>query len=162
MPLLINLRHVEKEAKEYVGNLSAADLELEKVDELIHFPEPLRYDLTAELLEDALLVQGSLSLRLECECVRCLKPFHYDLDLEHWVGHLPLEGEDKVPVVNDCVDLTPPIREDILLAFPQHPLCGENCKGLSKTVAAKLKKETVSVQEKKASAAWASLDKLKL
>jgi uncharacterized metal-binding protein YceD (DUF177 family) len=44
--------------------------------------------------------------------------------------HLPLEGEDKVPVDNDCVDLTPFVREDILLEFPQHPLCKPDCGGI--------------------------------
>jgi len=36
---------------------------------------------------------------------------------------LPLEGEEKTPVDNDCVDLTPFAREDMLLEFPQHPVC---------------------------------------
>ena len=44
-----------------------------------------------------------------------------------WTLHLPLEGEDKVTVENDCVDLTPFVREDILLEFPQHPLCKPDC-----------------------------------
>jgi uncharacterized metal-binding protein YceD (DUF177 family) len=33
-------------------------------------------------------------------------------------------------VVNDSVDLTSYLREDILLAFPQHPLCDPGCRGL--------------------------------
>jgi uncharacterized metal-binding protein YceD (DUF177 family) len=69
-----------------------------------------------------------------------------------------LEGEDKVSVENDCVDLTPFIREDILLDFPQHPLCKPECAGLkTKSQAPKVKDA-----EKEASAVWAELDKLKL
>jgi uncharacterized metal-binding protein YceD (DUF177 family) len=52
------------------------------------------------------------------------------MTLENWTLHLPLEGADAVPVDNDCVDLTPHAREDMLLEFPQHPLCGEDCRGL--------------------------------
>ena len=73
---------------------------------------------------------GSLTLTLDCECVRCLKTFEHELKLTDWALHLPLEGEEKVPVENDCVDLTPFVREDILLEFPQHPLCKPDCRGL--------------------------------
>ena len=49
------------------------------------------------------------------------------------------EGEDRVAVDNDCVDLTPYLREDILLEFPQHPLCKPECRGLKKTSTGKAK-----------------------
>ena len=42
---------------------------------------------------------------------------------------MPLEGEEKANVINDLVDLTPYLREDIVLAFPQHPLCRPNAAG---------------------------------
>ncbi len=38
-----------------------------------------------------------------------------------------------VPIKNDCVDLTPWVREDILLGFPQHPLCRPDCGGLKES-----------------------------
>ena len=56
--------------------------------------------------------------------------FKYPLGARALDGHLPLEGEEAVSVVNDCVDLTPYVREDILLEFPQHPLCEPECRGL--------------------------------
>ena len=103
------------------------------------------------------LVTGSLALPLDCECARCLKKFKTELKLTHWAVHLPLEGEDKVPVDNDCVDLTPFIREDILLEFPQHPLCKPDCAGLKNKAARR-----VATAENPARAVWAELDKLKL
>ena len=80
-----------------------------------------------------------------------------ELKLAGWAVHLPLEGEDKVSVENDCVDLTPFVREDILLDFPQHPLCKPDCAGLKKKPPAK-----AEAAEKPASDVWAELDKLKL
>jgi uncharacterized protein len=163
MPLTVNLRHLEKKDLVLEGELSAQELELDKVDPMIQVPEPLKYDLEVERVDDSLLVQGELRLNLKCECVRCLKPFKYKVELTNWAAHLPLAGEDKVDVVNDSVDLTPPIREDILLAFPQHPLCKADCSGLPKGAAAKLKKVSGAgkIEEGKSSA-WAELDKLKL
>jgi len=157
MTLSVNLRHLEEHEIHLQGELPVAELDLGVNDELVHAVKPLRYDLSAELLHDAVLVTGSLALPLDCECARCLKKFTTDLKLTGWALHLPLEGEDKAAIENDCVDLTPFVREDILLDFPQHPLCRPDCAGL--TTKAARKTEAV---EKPASDAWAKLDKLKL
>ena len=103
------------------------------------------------------MVTGSLVLPLTCECARCLKKFKTELKLTGWALHLPLEGEDKVPVDNDSVDLTPFVREDILLDFPQHPLCKPECAGLKQKAV-----RPPEAVEKPALAVWAKLDKLKL
>jgi len=155
--LKVNLRHLEADAIHLQGELAVADLDLGVHDELVHADRPLRYDLSVELLHDAILATGSLVLPLECECARCLKKFKTELKLAGWAAHLPLEGEDKVPVENDCVDLTPFVREDILLDFPQHPLCKPDCAGLKKKAVRK-----AAAGEEPAAAVWATLDKLKL
>ena len=162
MPLLISLRLLERENLELTGELPVSELDLEGVDELITLKEPLKYDLEAQTLEKSILVQGSLELDLHCECSRCLKPFIYRLELEDWAALLPLEGEEKVVVTNDSIDLTPAIREDILLGFPQHPLCKAECAGLPKKSIGKVKKTGGDGKTKQASSAWAELNKLKL
>src|SRR5207248_631238 len=102
------------------GELPVEELNLDTRDELIQAREPLRYDFEVQKLEgNSLLAQGSLQLTLECQCARCLKSFRCPIKLDQWACHLPLEGEESVSVVNDCVDLTPYVREDILLEFPQ-------------------------------------------
>ena len=158
MSLQVNLRHLEEHGIHLEGELPAAELDLGVNDELIRAEQPLRYDLSVELLHDAVLVTGSLALALDCECGRCLKKFKTELKLSGWAAHLPLEGEDKVPVDNDCVDLTPFVREDILLNFPQHPLCKPDCAGLKP----KGRARKVEAAEKPAAAVWAELDKLKI
>ena len=130
MAILINLRHLETKSQQLEGECPASELDLEKGDELISLKEPLKYDLEAQLMEQAVLVQGRLELALDCECARCLKPFRQVLEIDDWACHIPLEGEEKAVVISDCVDLTPFIREDIFLAFPQRPLCDPNCSGL--------------------------------
>ena len=156
MSLTINLRQLEKHELRLTGELPVADLALGVEDDLVHANLPLQYDLTVEHLHDSLLVRGTLSLLLDCECSRCLKPLQQELRLAPWALHLPLEGEDKVSVVNDCVDLTPFVREDMLLDFPQHPLCRPDCAGLKTTA------PEAEAAQKPVSNAWAELDKLKL
>ena len=161
MPLSINLRHLEAHNVRLQGELAVAKLDLGAGDELIRAEAPLQYDLEAQQMENSLLIQGRLRLALQCECARCLKPFEYRIELKEWARHLPLEGEDRAPVVNDCVDLTPFLREDILLEFPQHPLCKPDCGGLPKTHRGKAKKVADLKPGPQESTAWAELDKLK-
>jgi len=150
----VNLRHVEDHTVSLEGELTPEELEIDEKDPLIHVKEPLAYELEVQQMEDALLVQGSLKLTLDCECARCLKPLRYTMDLKAWTAHIPLEGEEKADVVNDLVDLTPYVREDIVLAFPQRPLCGPDCKGLPGADA--------SSESPLTSNPWAELNKLKL
>lgn len=157
MPLLFNIRHLETEELHLEGELAAKELDIEFNDEVVHPAGPLKYDLNVQQLEHEILVQGNLNLPLACECVRCLKPFKQDLDLQDWTALLPLEGEEKIVVNNDCVDLTPYLREDILLAFPQHPLCKPDCAGLPKKSFGESKKAGSTSEER-----WAALNKLKL
>ena len=160
MPLVVNLRHLENRNAILTGEMPVAELDLALRDEMIRVSQPLRYDLEVEMLDDSLLVQGSLELRLECQCVRCLKDFKLELVLDPWTQYLPLTGEDAVPIKNDCVDLTPIAREDMLLGFPQHPLCKPDCGGLKQASVGKARK-TLGKDESKPSA-WAELNKLKL
>ncbi len=161
MALMVNLRHLEAHSIHLEGELSVAELDIDTRDQAIQVTQPLQYHLEVEKIEDGLLLQGDLHLVLECKCVRCLKPFKYRLDLEEGAYHVPLQGEDAAPVVNDCVDLTPFVREDILLAFPQHPLCDRECRGLPKPEAAKARKGRGAGQTEASSSAWAELNKLK-
>ena len=160
MSLKINIRHLEERNLSLKGDLEVAALDLDTLDELIHVEKPLVYNLEVQELEDAILAHGTLQLGLRCECARCLKPFKYELLLDNWACHLPLKGEDKVQMINDSIDLTPYIREDIVLSLPQHPLCEPECKGLQSP----LKNLVPSGLEKEQlpSSAWAELNKLKL
>jgi uncharacterized protein len=161
MKLTINLRHLEKKPLHLEGELPAQALELEGIDEMIRVTEPLHYALDVERVGQNVIVQGNLRLTLECECVRCLKPFKVPLEFDNWVADLPLTGEEAVAVENDCVDLTPFIREDILLAFPQHPLCETDCSGLPEAPQNQSKHASGATPIGEVSSAWAELNKLK-
>jgi len=158
MPLTFNIRHIENKDLLLAGELAVEELELDLRDELVRPAGPLHYDLKAESLDGAVLVQGKLSLPLEFECVRCLKKFTQALTVEPWICHLPLTGEDATPISNDLVNLTTQIREDILLALPQHPLCEPECGGLKPPADVKNPGEGAE----QTLSAWAELDKLKL
>ena len=160
MNLTVNLRTLAQQNAVLRGELSPADLDLDLKDEIVQVRSPLHHDLEVELLPDALLVRGRLQVTVDCECVRCLQPFKYDLVLDPYTLHLPFTGEEAVTLDNDNADLTPFLREDMLLELPQHPLCKPDCAGV-KTVAGRPGRRTGAKTEAKASA-WAELNKLKL
>jgi|SRR5208283_613311 len=160
MPLIVNLRLLEESDATLRGELPVEELDLDTRDEMIRVTQPLRHELEVQLLEDSLLIRGWLKLTLECQCVRCLKPFRRELELNPWTRHLPLEGEESIALVNDCADLTPCVREDMLLEFPRHPLCRPDCQGLEKMKTGKAK--DTGGKDEMTPSAWAELDKLKL
>ncbi|MGD1085983.1 MAG: YceD family protein [Verrucomicrobiota bacterium] len=160
MPLLINIRHLEEKDLRLKGKLPVSDLRLDAPDELVRARLPLLYDLTAHLAGRDVLVRGQLKIALDCECARCLKPFQFRLVLADWALHLPLDGPEKAALKNDSVDLTPYLREDILLEFPQHPLCEADCAGLPNRLDANSEKKKQPSPTQSVSA-WAELNKLK-
>lgn len=161
MPLIVNLRHLVAHNVRLEGELGVAELDIDTRDDVIQVRQPLQHDLEVQKLENGLLLQGRLCLALDCQCVRCLKPFQYQLDLPAWTCHIPLEGEERAAVVNDCVDLTPYVREDILLEFPRHPLCDPECRGLLKKPACAALNTSTASKTDAGSPAWSELNKLK-
>ncbi|MCO5051873.1 MAG: YceD family protein [Verrucomicrobiae bacterium] len=159
MPLLVNLRHLERHDVRLAGELPVADLDIDTRDEMIVLQKPLKFRIAVQGLPDGLLVRGRLSLPLNCQCVRCLKPFIHKLDWPDWSCLIPLTGEDAVTRDGDTVDLTPFLREDILLELPQHPLCNPDCGGLKPPLHGRSKKK--SPDDQKTASAWAILDKVK-
>ena len=94
---------------------------------------------------DDVFLNGSLTGGLECACSRCLEAARLSLQLPVHVTFVPgsdddddddddrAPGKDAGGVMHfdgDQIDLTPELREQILLAIPISPLCREDCAGL--------------------------------
>lgn len=163
MSLNVNLQRLDRGGIALKGELPAAALDFGLHDNAIRVEHPLRYDLVVEKFDRALLVRGRMELLLDCVCVRCLREFTRSLSLTDWTCHVPLEGEDAAPVAGDCVDLTPCLREDILLAIPRHPVCV--CKSGCEVLAQSLRGSSQSsggLDNSTPASAWSELDRLKL
>ena len=156
----VNLRHLEDRDIRVACEILPEEMDFGGKEELVQLRQPIRVDCVAEGLDDSVYVHGRLRTVANCECARCLKAFEMPVALDDWQIDLPLEGEEKVePGGDDCVDLTPFIREDILLALPQHPLCEPECGGLHYPPQAKSQNDAGPNDQ--ASSPWAELNKLK-
>lgn len=162
MSLLLNLNEMKDEAISLQGDLPVSDLAMESLDDMIRCPEKLRYDLLAQHLGNDILVQGRLALTLSCTCVRCLREFNHPVVLPDWTCDVHIEGADAVIVQGDCVDLTPYVREDIFLAFPQHPLCEARCAGLRNAQQDDVPRSVGGLRRSGVPSPWDALNKLKI
>ena len=111
----IHQRQIPDDGLHIEGEESAAVLDLPTTDGLRALG-PLRYSLDIGMNADGIWATGELAIDLELTCVRCLEPFTYPLE----VTDLVLEMERPT---TETVDLTPLLREDILLALPAYPHC---------------------------------------
>jgi uncharacterized protein len=160
MSIPVNIQHLEKGPVSVIDELLPKELDLQSRDELIRFGGPVSFDLEVQKLDESILVQGVVSVQVECDCARCLKTFSKVVDLPQWTIHLALAGDEAVPVINECVDLTPFLREDILLALPQHPLCSRDCKGLMRDHDGGAESRPAKGVVEDQASPWGELDKL--
>jgi uncharacterized metal-binding protein YceD (DUF177 family) len=118
-------------------------------EEAIRQAGPVRYALDVGLSEGGLFATGTLAVDLDLECVSCLRRFHYPLEIDSFALQTELEGAETV-------DLTPFVREDIVLALPPHPHCdwdgSQECQGVKDFTSEPLPEKNV----------WEELDKLKV
>ena len=109
----------------------------------------LELDLRLESVMEGVLVSGTARAPLAGECVRCLDPVDSDVDVDLqelyvYRDHALAEGagadvEDaELQVEGDLVDLEPAVRDAVVLALPQAPLCRDDCPGLCPQCGARL------------------------
>ena len=120
---------------------------------------PVRYALDVGKNADGVWAIGEVGVDLELQCVRCLESFVYPLS----VNDLALQVERPA---TETVDLTPQVREDILLALPAYPHCdwsGERVCPNHPPAAASVADSLAAADDSPAAAsAWKTLDELDL
>jgi uncharacterized metal-binding protein YceD (DUF177 family) len=116
---------------------------------------PMQYKIDVGVAEGSLWANGSLRQPVELSCVACLEKFIHEIKVPTFALHTELCGPETV-------DLSPFMREDLLLNLPAHPRCdregGRTCK------ATKVDKPEPAKQQRAAKRDhdWGELDKLKL
>ena len=115
----------------------------------------MRYNLDVGVAEGALWANGTLLQPVELTCVGCLEKFVHEIKVPAFAIHTELHGPETV-------DLSPFMREDILLNLPAHPRCNRESGRVCKAAKAD---EPGAVQQERAAKRehdWGELNKLKL
>lgn len=123
-PLQFELIDLPAAGRLLEGEVTAEELELD-FEARREFTQPIKFRLMLSSINSQhdLLVRGSLATAVRVSCDRCDTDFEWSLETDD-VCH---EFENAF---GTTVDLTEDLREDILMAFPQHFLCSDDCKGL--------------------------------
>ena len=144
----IHLKQIPPEGLHLEGDEDCPIRELET--EEIRCTGPLHYSIDLGVTGGALWASGSLSQPVELRCVACLEKFWHEIQVPAFAIHTELGGPE-------AVDLTPFMREDLLLNLPAHPRCDRDA---GRVCTPKIIK--TSEQDTKRKSDWSALDKLKL
>jgi len=133
--LRVDLRELARGPVETRGELKQDDPALEGLDISLREPVVVSGRLQA-IGEGRFYWQGKATTVIEGECRRCLTPVSTPLHLA--IGALfsqdaeAVDDPDSYAVAPEAteVDVTPAVREELMLAAPRFVECREDCKGL--------------------------------
>jgi uncharacterized protein len=137
----------------YEGTEPSDILDIEQ-DPKIRSCSDIAYALDVQRAADELIVKGSLAVTMELECARCADFFSTRITDSAFLRAYELAGNVEM------VDVTPDIREDMLLHVPPFPLCDPACKGLCPQCGANLNRTACSCKAPVFDDPWNVLDDL--
>jgi uncharacterized protein len=84
-----------------------------------------------EALHDGILVSADVRAVAQGECGRCLDEIEMpvEVDIQELFAYSVDEAFDYA-VVEDHIDLEPPVRDAVVLSLPFQPVCRPDCPGL--------------------------------
>ncbi|MGH8828530.1 MAG: YceD family protein, partial [Jiangellaceae bacterium] len=142
-----------------------ADLGL---DGVVGVPEgaDIALDLRLESVMEGVLVSGTARVQYGGECARCLDPVEGELVIDiqelYVYDHPENEaGEDDLLVEGELIDLEQPVRDAVVLALPQAPLCRDDCPGLCSVCGARLADDPTHAHDT-TDPRWAALQGLRI
>ena len=141
----IPLRDIDESVKELVFSEPTGELSPLLAHGSAHdfeFLGPAEVDVRFYRTGQELFFQGHIHSRVAGVCARCLADFEFAHDPDFDFIMVPRHGrwadealdgggdEHMMWYQGEEVDLSPPLRERLLLSLPTLPLCREDCRGL--------------------------------
>ncbi len=166
--LILSLTAVAREPVRIRGEIAADDPAWEGT--AFEFVGPPRVDAEARSVGEGVLVRGEIVARIKTSCRRCLNPVQVDVRDSIGLLYEPLAAKDEdelggevhaLPDRGDRLDLTPAIREQLVLRIPDYVVCRESCRGLCPRCGAELNVQTCECVPKSAGGAWDALKNIK-
>jgi uncharacterized protein len=117
----IDINRIPAEGLSLEEYIDAQGLELNT--ESINFSGPVKIKANIFKITNAVTVDMDLEARMSVICSRCLKEFESDFRKSLQLNYM---ADKQAPLV----DLSPDIREEIILDYPLKPLCSPDCKGI--------------------------------
>jgi uncharacterized metal-binding protein YceD (DUF177 family) len=144
----VHLKHIPADGLHLQGEEHCPITEFEADD--VRCIGPVFYDIDIGVSGGALWATGSLRQKVELRCVACLENFAHEITVPTFAMRTELHGPETV-------DLTPFMREDLLLNLPAHPRCDRDGDRVCKAASAQ-----AAPPESSRKSDWSELDKLKI
>jgi len=139
--------------------------------ELIRVPagSDVSLSLRLESVSEGVLVSARATAALIGECGRCLREISDTLDVtfqqlyayEHSTTEETTDEDEVGRMQGDLIDLEPDLRDAMVLALPNHPLCREDCPGLCPECGAQWDDLPADHSHTQVDPRWAALNQLK-
>lgn len=152
--MIIDIPKLREEGEWFEGDEPASVLELEG-DPSVRTAGDVHYRLFVQPVSGKLVVKGDLAVPLSIVCGRCAEFFSTTLADSSFLRAYEISGGVET------VDVTPDIREDILLSLPTFPLCSSDCRGLCPQCGKNLNQGNCKCRPPEGRR-WGALDGLKL
>jgi uncharacterized protein len=161
-PLLVNATELLREPgsrQRVAAEVAPADVDAEHQA----ITGDITVDVELESTLDDIGLNGVLTVPWRGECRRCLRPLAETLrtDVEERYAEHPGPDDDAFPIAHGQIDLTPMVREYVLLAADEPRLCSEGCAGLCPVCGADLSAGPCNCDTAVVDERWAVLDKLR-
>jgi uncharacterized protein len=165
----IDVRQLGSGDTEFSWIVTAPELGLGNEKE---FQYPISIEIKALKIVDQVMVSGMARCRVGLACRRCNESFNKDLEaevaVEYREGIPPHRKEDVIEdgdrdaswYTAPLIDLTDDLRQILLVAVPEYPLCGENCRGLCPVCGADINAVTCSCRPLTGGRPFAALERL--
>ena len=151
--LEIDVARLRSEGETFEGVLDDSVLEMDG-DPLIHPFAGLRYNMFVRLLGGELLVRGRLEQDFEAVCSRCGADFDFTATVDDFTESYPVDEK------TEFVDLTDELRQSIILALPNYPICRSDCRGVCPHCRKNLNEGDCGCVPDERDGRWAALDAL--
>ncbi len=128
---------------------------------------------TTERVDDRAHLRGTIKARAQIECTRCLEPVEQDLEVSFESIFVEATGDpetsdvelssaqlDESVVQDGGIDLKEVVREQVLLAMPEHLFCREDCRGLCAKCGGSLNLISCNCVENEIDPRWSALKDL--
>jgi uncharacterized protein len=170
-PLVLNTRDLPRRP----GSMRAVERSVPAPADLglalIGVPEGADLDLRLRLesVSEGVLVSGTVVAPVEGECGRCLRPVSDTIVVsiqelfayEHSTTDETTDEDEVGRMQGDLIDLEPDLRDAMVLALPNHPLCREDCPGLCPECGAQWDDLPADHSHTQVDPRWAALNQLK-
>jgi uncharacterized protein len=132
--------------------------------------EPVIVEVEAQPMGTGVLVRGRIRSAVRRECRRCVKPVDHPIDEPVDLLFEPLQSEEEeelagevyaLPARGDQLDLSEPIREQLLLHVPDFVVCDEACRGLCPQCGSDLNETDCNCVPTSVPGPWDALKKIK-